>query len=100
MGGAINKKTHDTFTDPFKVIPDDKSDPIGLYPVMGDEIKAPVPPAPPPSAPTVADAQQRLRQQRASADEQARKKGRRSTIVTGDEGVSATPLARKTLVGS
>jgi hypothetical protein len=28
---AQNKKTHDTLTDPFKVIPDDKSDPLGYW---------------------------------------------------------------------
>ncbi len=66
----------------------------------------PVPPPPPPpltgatKAPDTAVAADRARVAREMADSLAKKRGRRSTVLTGNEGVGATPLGFKTLVGS
>lgn len=74
--------------------------------VLGfDPPNVPPPPAPPPmasmpEAPDVAAAADRARGEREARDAQSKKRGRRSTVVTGPEGVGATPLGRKTLVGS
>jgi hypothetical protein len=71
------------------------------------QVAAPAPPPPPPPPPTVTQAADRtaaaasnVRQDRTNAEEQARKRGRRSTVLTGPEGVGSTPLGVKTLVGS
>jgi hypothetical protein len=63
------------------------------------------PPPPPPSmsqtkTPDLAVAQDRVRRQREQADAMAKRRGRASTVVTGPEGVGATPVGMKTLVGS
>lgn len=72
---------------------------LGLTPPAQDG----APPTPPPSPvlpPSVADASARIRAQRQSADDQQRKRGQKASIFTSDVGVGATPLGRKTLVGS
>lgn len=63
---------------------------------------APPPPPPPPPPPTLSGAVDRVRDARASADAQARKRGYASNIKTGPQGVgpNATPLGVKTLFGS
>jgi hypothetical protein len=68
----------------------------------------PAPPAPPtvtpvsPSAPlpTKAAAEDRARVAREQMDATRRKRGRASSVVTGPEGVGATPVGVKSLVGS
>jgi hypothetical protein len=68
----------------------------------------PKPPAPPqvtptlPSAPlpTKAAAEDRARVAREQMDATRRKRGRASSVVTGPEGVGATPVGVKSLVGS
>jgi len=67
--------------------------------------KAPAPLPPPPAAamgapPDAKIAADRARMAREQADAASRKRGRRSTVVTGPEGVGSTPLGFKTLVGS
>lgn len=79
-------------------------DPLGLFADSApptQEMPAPTPPASV-TPPTTADAQARVRQQQArdSADQVSRRRGRRSTILTSDEGVGNTPVVRRTLVGA
>lgn len=64
------------------------------------QVAAPTPPPPPPAPPVVTAAADRVRMERESKDVQNRKRGRASTVVTGPEGVGATPIGMKTLVGS
>lgn len=59
-------------------------------------VAPPPPPAPPAPVPTVDDARKR----RESMDAQTRKRGYASTVVTGADGVGATPVQAKTLFGS
>lgn len=61
---------------------------------------APPPPPPVPPAPDAAAAADRSRAMRQQEDAKNKKRGRASTVVTGPEGVGATPLGIKTLVGS
>lgn len=82
-------------------------DPLALFKGSKESnaLKPPVPPAPPTQAdlgipPDVVAAADRARQNREAADAAARKRGRRATVVTGNEGVGASPLGVKTLVGS
>lgn len=49
-----------------------------------------------PQTPTIDEARRRAEQ----ADAQRRKKGRRASILTGNEGVGATPISQRTLLGS
>ena len=56
------------------------------------------PPKPPPPPPDNTDAEARARAQR--EQDEKRKKGRKSTVLTGNEGVASEPVAVKTLVGS
>lgn len=60
----------------------------------------PAPPQPQARAPDLTTASDRARMERESRDRAARRQGRRSTVLTGPEGVGATPLGVKTLVGS
>ena len=67
----------------------------------------PVPPPPSsgaaavgPKAPDAAVAADRARINREAADKLAKRRGRQSTVVTGNEGVGYTPVGIKTLVGS
>lgn len=62
----------------------------------GQAVQAPAPPAPPPPVPTIDQARQR----RDAADMAAKKKGQAASVLTGPEGVGATPLQTKTLIGS
>ena len=59
--------------------------------------KVPAPPAPPPPPPTIDEG----RAAAESRDQMLRRRGRRSTVLTGPEGV-ATPTAtgKTTLIGS
>ena len=59
-------------------------------------VQAPPPPPPPPPVPTIDKAAER----RQAADALARKKGHAASVLTGPEGVGATPLQTKTLIGS
>lgn len=73
--------------------------------VLGIEGAPPPPPTPAAvtkneTPPDVAAAADRARQAREQADAVGRKRGRRSTVQTGPEGVGATPVGVKTLVGS
>jgi hypothetical protein len=71
--------------------------------VLGfDPPNIPPPPVPPksPPPPDITAAADRARQQREAQDATRRKRGRSSTVYTGPEGVGATPLGIKTLVGS
>lgn len=65
------------------------------------QIPAPPPPPtitlPPPDAAAAAD---RARAQREQQDAARRRRGRSSNVYTGAEGVGATPVQVKTLVGS
>jgi len=58
-------------------------------------VQVPAPPPPPPPVPTIDQARQR----RDQADELALRRGRKSTIKTGPEGVGS-PSTAKTLFGS
>lgn len=62
----------------------------------GDKPESPPPVPPPPPVPTIDDA--KLRAQ--SADEARRRRGRRASVLTGDEGVGDTPTSSRTLIGS
>lgn len=57
---------------------------------------APPPPAPPPPVPTIDKARERIDQQ----DALTRKRGARASVLTGPDGVGATPVGTKTLIGS
>jgi len=56
------------------------------------------PPPPPPPAPVPTLDEAKMRQQ--SADDVRRRRGRRASVLTGDEGVSDTPTTTRTLIGS
>ena len=60
------------------------------------------PPAPPKleTPPDIVAAADRSRQERDARDQASRRRGRRSTVLTGPEGVGNTPVGLKTLVGS
>lgn len=50
--------------------------------------------------PDLKAAEDRVRMERDARDAAAKRKGRRSTIATGPEGVGDTPLGIKTLIGT
>lgn len=102
MGFSI-KKIGKAFTNPLSSLLGQAGE------VVGGVVKSMVPdmpemPAPPPVAPLpppdVAVAADRARLMRQQEDAQRRKRGRQSTVLTGPEGVGATPIGMKTLVGS
>lgn len=69
----------------------------GLLGGNKQQAAAPPPPPPPPApAPTIDDARRRREQQ----DALSRKQGRKSAILTGDQGVNTAPVVVKTLIGS
>lgn len=61
--------------------------------------KSPAPPPPPPPPPPVPTID-KARQGRDQADLLARRRGARASVLTGPEGVGATPVGVKTLIGS
>lgn len=70
---------------------------LGINPPAAPIIVPPKPPAPPPS---VADAEQAVRDRElADADARRRRKGRAATILTGDSGAGLPTTAAKTLLG-
>ena len=102
MGFSIKKITK-AFTNPLGSLIGQAGDAVGgalksLVPEM-PELPAPPPiaPLPPPDVAVAADRARLMRQQE---DAQRRKRGRQSTVLTGPEGVGATPIGMKTLVGS
>lgn len=58
------------------------------------------PPPPPPSAPPPTPTMDEARARRQAEDAARRKRGRAASVLTGPEGVGATPVAAKTLIGS